>query len=301
VPTPSHPIHSRSRGFTIVEVLVVVAIVGLLTTLLITAARAIRGMASGAIEATGLRQVLTGYTLYALDHSGTLLPGYPDPNDVHVTDQDGAPIPHDAWPARSRYPWRLAPYLDYGFETMYVGQQRRFLEDAPECSSLPAYSISAYPSFGLNAEWLGGHKSSTLGWAQDMQLHVTHLAQVRRPAKLLAFASARSEVDAGCPGLHATPWAHGYFEVISPVTLRSTGITWPTGDGAYETMGEPNTFGFVSFRESAPDGEGVGAIPGKALIGTVDGHVESVTVGELADMQRWANPATLRSWHPMDG
>lgn len=70
------------RAFTLVEVLVVIAIAAILTALLFPAIAGVREKANGAKCASNLRQIGAGLMLYVADHDGALIPGA-------VASQDG--------------------------------------------------------------------------------------------------------------------------------------------------------------------------------------------------------------------
>jgi prepilin-type N-terminal cleavage/methylation domain-containing protein/prepilin-type processing-associated H-X9-DG protein len=90
-----------ARGFTLVELLVVVAVIGLLVGLLLPAVQASRASARRANCASNLRQVGFGIIRYADMHGGRW------PETTHTTDPD---------PVTGRYEkawiYTLAPYLE---------------------------------------------------------------------------------------------------------------------------------------------------------------------------------------------
>jgi prepilin-type N-terminal cleavage/methylation domain-containing protein/prepilin-type processing-associated H-X9-DG protein len=63
---------TASKGFTLIEILVVIAIIGILSGILITALRGSRENALRAKATSDLRQVYTAITLYANDNGGRL-------------------------------------------------------------------------------------------------------------------------------------------------------------------------------------------------------------------------------------
>ncbi len=61
---------SNKSGFTLIELLVVVAIIAVLIAILLPALSAARELASEAVYASNLRQIGTGYYIYANDYNG---------------------------------------------------------------------------------------------------------------------------------------------------------------------------------------------------------------------------------------
>lgn len=68
----------RTRaGFTLVELLVVIAIIGLLVAVLLPSLSAARRIARTAVCASNLRQIGVGWTIYADQNNGAVIPGRP--------------------------------------------------------------------------------------------------------------------------------------------------------------------------------------------------------------------------------
>jgi len=75
LPTPRSTSHSKtSRGFTLIEMLVVVAIIGILASLLMPSLAGAKRKANAIKCISNLRQVNTALTLYAADHDGEFPP-----------------------------------------------------------------------------------------------------------------------------------------------------------------------------------------------------------------------------------
>lgn len=140
---------STPRAFTLIELLVVVSIVSLLLALLLPALAHARRAAMSLKARSNLRQLQVGHLNYASDHDEQLIPGFRSaapPWWSGITyDKDGNPI-HD--PIAARYPWRLAPYFNWEWSTLYYDR------DWPE----EVYERSVFPRFGLNAYFVGGSK-----------------------------------------------------------------------------------------------------------------------------------------------
>ena len=114
------------RAFTLLELLVVVAIIAVLVGVLAFSLRGVRAAATRTESLSALRQMVMGYSSYTLDHGGQLLPGYIGADlfntgepfeDLRVSFFSGGTIT-DAQEKQS-YVWRLAPYLDGAWKTFF--------------------------------------------------------------------------------------------------------------------------------------------------------------------------------------
>ena len=262
----------KSTGFTLVELLVVIAVIAILASLLLPALARGKQKAKQVSELNAARQLILGWHLYADDNDDQVLPGYT--SQTEAFDDQGNTL---GSPIRDRYPWRLAPALANNFRSIYVNDSRRFLDEAEAMSHADyVYRASLYPSLGYNSVFLGGDEQKfnpalaapTFGtdWL------VTRLAQIRRPSEMIAFASARSR-----PG--GTRDEHGYF-VVHPPYLKTR--QW---DASFVAARPPEKFGYVHPRWN-----------GRAVAAMTDGHAEALSEAELQDVRRWCNVADRRDW-----
>lgn len=218
---------SRSRaGFTILELLVVIAVIGLLAALLLPALGGAQRRARKTEETAALRQVGIAFNFYATSNQDAALPGYLPPDvqnnlqdastfAVNVRFPDGSPVPAAL---AATWPWRLAAQFDYD-PSVLLG--RRPLDDAEDLLRMsdgtlidPGYSgadgvyaadttraetIAFQPAFGYNAFYVGG-------WYERFTDSATGQTRPR-------------------PRFHqATPYAGGPVGLSPYVTTRVSGI-----------------------------------------------------------------------------
>lgn len=241
------------------------------------AAEMTRELASG-------QSLAAAYAAYTVDHRDNLLPGYapanwvlesPPPGTPMLTVLDDAGEPVHGVEAQ-RYPWRLAPYMNYDFRGLY--KDERVLRRYQQRSDF-RYVVSISPSFGLNSVYVGGDAGTgNFGFNQAAinaygQVYVTRADQPLRPSDLLVFATARGvNPDGG----ELVP---GYFRVTAP--YRTTRMWAPSFDRA----SLPGTTGNVDLRHA-----------GKSATVMFDGHSATLSFEQLEDMRRWSNRATRPDW-----
>lgn len=297
-PTPSRcPVMRGCRalrsavGFTLIELLVVVAMIALLVSLILPALGRIRSYGRQCKEMVGARELMTAFTLYADTNKGFVLPGYPPVSmvngDMVVIDHEGDRLTGDT---AQRFPWRIAPYLNYDFRGLY-GDERTLNELRDRRDQYAQYNVSyeyvvsLFPSLGMNVAFIGGsdrHQSFDPSFRRDFGTpYLRQLADCRRPAELMAFVSARAEEQVLLPGMGRF---EGFFRVEPPVYYAENGLRW---QDAYDPDARVpgNNSGFVSLRYS-----------GRAVAAMIDGHSEALAWGKLRDMRRWADQATSETW-----
>ncbi|MHC4414055.1 MAG: type II secretion system protein [Planctomycetota bacterium] len=209
---------SRSlTAFTLLELLVSVAIMALLVGLVAMSLRGVRSSASRAESTGALRQILAGYAGYSNDHRQRLLPGYVDatlfgpgqPFEGH-TAKLPAGEPLDPLDTQS-YVWRLAPYLDDAWRAFFIDLDAGSLSNLQAefesgvygpygDNSPPLGGISERPAYGLNSIFVGGDSAhggagvvNRNPWTPadpDDVMAATRMSHVKNPSRLIVFAPA---------------------------------------------------------------------------------------------------------------
>jgi prepilin-type processing-associated H-X9-DG protein len=261
---------------------VVVAVIALLVGILLPALSGARAAARTAAELGAGQQLMTAYTLYADDYAGELIPGYAPAamcvanppggrKALVVLDEAGDPI---YGVIARRYPWRLAPYMDYNFAGLY--KDARTLEKYHARADFQ-YVVSLSPSFGLNSTFVGGDADrygfSAAATALYGPFYLTRMEQSQRPSRQIVFSSAR-----GVDPDNVAP-VPGYFRVDSPW------LTERVWSPSYNHEDDPTTWGNVDMRHG-----------GKAATLALDGHAELLGEDEIQDMTRWAPRADEKDW-----
>lgn len=199
------------RGFTLVELLVALAIIGLLAGLGNAAYQKANSASRQGVEVAAARNLGQAMQMYSQDNDGLILPGYLDPRDPRVAEarnDKGQPIspPH----AAQRYPWRLLPYLSYQVRGgVWVN---KLASQIPDSDPYRDYLVSLVPTMGMNMAYVGGDTRNIQAPGRCM----TRMNRVAQPSKLIAFASGQYE-DPNYGKLD------GYFEVRPPTGSSSSG------------------------------------------------------------------------------
>jgi prepilin-type N-terminal cleavage/methylation domain-containing protein len=278
-------------GFTLIELLVVIAIIGTLISILLPALGKSRSMAKMARELAGAQQMMLAYTTYANDNAGALMVGYPTEDMMkrtQVLDDRGEAVT-DIQEAQ-RYPWRLLPYMNYDFRSMYFEQRQleAIRDDSQyvETGKTYRYVVSLYPSLGMNIAFLGGsdlrdHLSFTRTLRTYGKTYLSRIEDAQRSSNLITFASARAGATQLAPSLGKPP---GYFRVGSPYFTQFQGKLW---DDSYDDNAEDpiRNSGGIALRFN-----------GKAVTAMLDGHAQTMGWNELGDMRHWSDAADATDW-----
>jgi len=276
------------RGFTLIELLVVISIIALLIAILLPGLGRARATASLVRDESTARQLMAGYLEYASANQDQLMVGYRA--GLGAQDEFGQPIAlqqYSTAAATGRYPWRLAPYLDYTFGA--------FVTDADALDRLRnlsrdefIYALSEGPRFGLNTTFLGGDSNeygfdpaANSTWGPNWV--VRRATNASRPSDLITFATATRQHDFTSISTGQVIAHDGFFRVRSPYFLERRWAEAPPEERDARTRSA--TVGNVHF-----------ATLGKAVVAALDGHAEALDWGQMQDMRRWSDQADRPDW-----
>jgi len=249
-------------GFTLLELLAVIAIIALLVSVLLPVIGKARQHARMVVELSAVRNLMFAHTFYSQDHQGRFIPGYD--TKARASGPQGQTL---SFPQNARYPWRLVPYVDKTLKQTVLVHQR--LEEVQQDNGqYDTYAVSVMPSFGINGEFVGGTWGGPYNnWLVNVGVTVTRTAQAFRPADLIVFASARG-------GLSGTDPVLGYHMIQ------------PAYGAEYHEEDLPSVFGYVHPRYDQ-----------SAVVSFLDAHAATLDIDQLQDMTRWSN-AAARSGDP---
>ncbi|MBC2601517.1 type II secretion system protein [Puniceicoccus vermicola] len=269
--------HAKRKGFSLVEILVVIAVIGILGGIAVAGVEKVRQSAQTSAETSAARQVIQAYLMTPIDNKGRFMMGYGDAGKT-LYPEGFSPITSDAEDAK-RYPLRLAPLLENNLQTLFAGRDLRYYH---EVASKSPYAASLNPSFGMNSVFVGGHCDGRIydpgyepgRWSRDQtkmpnSFWVLRPADAYSPSKLIVFTSS----------LYSPPADYGEpvgFYRVNPPKLP-TGTSW----GSYNPD-IPASMGYVSLEHG-----------GRTVAAHLDGHVDLLDGEQLRDMRRWSNQAAI--------
>lgn len=268
----NHFWNTERHGMTLVELLAGIAIVGVLSSILITTVGNIRESGKTTQMLGSARSIATAYILTAQDNGGQYMMAYGRPGQTVYA--EGMPVHGEA---AKRYPWRLAGHIDGGMASLYVGPHKYFYQSVASNSS---YSASLYPSFGINGIFVGGTYNSGQQYSPAFEpsgrsrktqfprdFWVLRQGDAYKPGQLIVFVSTISTSDS-----YSEPV--GFFRATAP--QNPGGPSWA---GSYNPD-IPANLGNVSLEYN-----------NKAVVAHLDGSAALLNEEELRDMRRWSNQA----------
>jgi prepilin-type N-terminal cleavage/methylation domain-containing protein/prepilin-type processing-associated H-X9-DG protein len=248
-------------GFTLVELLVVVAVISLLAAILFPVFAGAREKARQAVCLSNMRQVTLAVLLYAQD------------ND------DGCPI-YGAGVA-AFWPQFVAPYVQPQAGPTLDGASRVFV--CPSAPDDPAavrqFGHSSCPSYGLTDDWM---QQVCPDDCQQPGPGPIALSQAVAPANTILLAETMYRTDRGLPG---------YGLALPPIDAGNSGFVYADCDAAGSAPFSPaRMLVDLSWRHSGPKAAWCADPPSWARINVAyaDGHVRSATAAQLRDFRPWS-------------
>ena len=236
------------KAFTLVELLVAIAIVGLLVGLGLPALNSALRAGKKAKEIAAIKSLITAYNTYTADNNNTLMKSYN--KNGSANDIDGNSIGGEDSHEAHRWPWRLAPYFNYGFySTTHVNDIESYIKSQGGLSQ--TYLVSVIPSFGLSL-YCGGNDYE--GRAQHPI--ATNINQVQKPSQFITFVSSRSTAIG--------KRYEGFYYVDIPRSQK------------YDSKGNPKSSGNISARYNE-----------QAVVAFLGGNVSLVLYSELLKTNYW--------------
>lgn len=326
-----HRMSAKSKAFTLLELMLSIAVMGVLASLLIVSMRAVRASASRTDSLGALRQMGVAHTSYSTDHRQQFMPGYIDPalfavgnvfENLKVTVANGFEL---ADADKSSYVWRMAPYLDNAWETYYHDTRSAAVRDrcqtdfyghrfGPDAAGAEIDGgISERPTYGLNSILIGGDKGhgppdiqSRNPWDGSLpKIAAVRVSEVKNPTTVVLFAPTAKARVPGPGDIDAYDDSTlGFCELRPPcLTMVDDKLTelCSSGQGQWQV----GIKGRVEVGDAANMTNGMG-LPidrtGGATVPVVhiDGSCDTENIPDLSvDMVKW-NPfetvKLLRRW-----
>jgi prepilin-type N-terminal cleavage/methylation domain-containing protein/prepilin-type processing-associated H-X9-DG protein len=205
------------RGFTLVELLVVVAIIGALIALLLPAVQQARATARRASCSSSMRQIGLATQMFANDHAGRF------PQTIHAG-------PGESWV------YTLSPYVENVEEIRICAEDPKGRDWLRNGAKGTSYMINEYVSFELTESVLNLHK-------------------MKQTSKTIIVFEGADGRDVDAEHVHASSWyTKGYItgNVVWPHMLQEIQPNRHFGtanylfaDGHVETIAEDIVYGWV--------------------------------------------------------
>ncbi|MEI6450728.1 MAG: prepilin-type N-terminal cleavage/methylation domain-containing protein [Actinomycetes bacterium] len=143
---------SRRHGFTMIELLIVIIVIGILAAIAIPLYMSQRTKAKDAAVKEGVHVIQVGVVSWAADHGGDPNEGYPLTNEVNLLDWKDRPTEFSAYVK----PWPTNPFTgapmrgswDVGNYTYHCPASTDPRDDRPWYLGMPDYALFGHLSTG---------------------------------------------------------------------------------------------------------------------------------------------------------
>ena len=167
----SHPGIDLRSGFSLIELVIVIAIIAALLALALPALRGVHLRSKKTRELSNLRQVGMAWLLYAQDNNDSALPGFIEPQVQTIWDVSydfpnivpGRSLLDEEIPKNiaAPWPWRLFAYVNNTTAILrqHIDENDAVTEDLYENADI----FAKEPAFGYNGYYIGGYWQMTSG------------------------------------------------------------------------------------------------------------------------------------------
>lgn len=259
---PSPYFRRSSRAFTLIELLAVIAIVGVLATLIIGTVSRVRDMARRATCSSNLRQIGAAYQLYAAENRG-LYPATRSPNYTASPSGQTYPVPYTP----TNPPPGANPLLD-GWQveiSRYIVRDQKYVWDVKDLTGqlniahCPAYDLFFDASKKLSAQ----SNISSAGYGMNVNLNINGAnysanwagvavrfpaASLNNPARtILVGDSPEYFINVGGSWVASTAYPDGYSN--GAPTRHGTSANYVYADGHVSSLSSREALTALPFKQ----------------------------------------------------
>lgn len=305
----SHGRNDQRTGFSLIELVIVIAIIASLLALALPALRGVRLRSKKTGELSNLRQVGVAWFLYAQDNNDSALPGFLDPKVQSVWDVSydfpniiaGSNLIDEKIPLdiAAQWPWRLFEYMNNTpmILQQHLGESDLTTQDLYEKADV----FSLQPAFGYNGYYIGGFWQMTSGSSprpsfrfasarntkgKRVNVVARSPSTIRFSEKILVFCSTTMRD----PGLYqrGPNDVPGFHFAVPPVLAEVSHWQTPGKDnsrpGSVLQSGAGDVYSVEVLRQCPVP---LGRYTGAAAVFYADGHTGVQTPGFLSDQSIW--------------
>ncbi|AQQ09874.1 hypothetical protein L21SP3_01694 [Sedimentisphaera cyanobacteriorum] len=174
----------KKKGFTLVELLVVISIIALLLSILLPALGRAREMTRRIVCLSNMRQMLIAVSSYQTNNNDHFPPALLD-----VYGPNANPYVHYAWDFTRRYNMATNSW-DYSPGLIWEGQGIEKIQQCPSFKGPAMWEGDRYTGYNYNTSYLGWAEPVG-GWSPSEYIPTARITDIRRPAECAVFGDGQ--------------------------------------------------------------------------------------------------------------
>lgn len=238
---------NRNKGFTLVELLVVIAVIALLLSILLPSLRRAKNISRRVVCISNIRQMCVAVRTYLINNNDFFPPA-----SLDVYGPNATPGIQYAWDFIRTYN-RVSEMWEYKPGMVWQGEGNIRIQQCPSFTGPAMWEGDKYTGYNYNTSYLGWAEPVG-GWSPEEYIPTARLGEIRQPAECAVFGDGQYGDNQANKFMRA-PWENEREKDISNSTryagtqgfrhLKTTNVGFADGHCRSLKDRYTNTYSFI--------------------------------------------------------